>query len=123
MNQIDLVKLNEYTINLIEAAREYLARNEDKNRVLQQGCYVTDEGLKRTWIPFANEVCICCRTPNGKMSGRTLQNHFRSANHVAALYKVGRFNLLKLVFIYEHMLFIDKNDKIIAIKNMNMGSR
>lgn len=79
MNQIDLVKLNEYTINLIEAAREYLARKDDENRVLQFGHNIVVEQSHAhgsysyyDWIPFASEACKCCTSHNGhKMTGRT----------------------------------------------------
>ena len=115
---VDLVNINDYTINLIEAAIEYLARKVDEERVLEHGRYVRKQ-YETTWVPFTRELCSCCTSHNGHMmSGRTLQDHFKSPTHIATLFKVDRSELLKIVFVYEHVLLINRLDRETAIAHM-----
>lgn len=124
MNQINLANLNAYTLNLLQASREYKDRKKDKSKVVQLGRYVTSKNGTHEWIPFAKELCACCISNYGnEIRGRNLQEHFCSATHISHLYKVDRTDLVKFDFMLEHMLVSDRNQMVKAISNIINVSR
>lgn len=115
-SKINLVNINEYTLNLLQALREYKERQADKSKVKKLGRYLRTDSGDFEWIPLAKEISRCCTSIYGnKIQGRNLQQHFNSATHIATLYNVTRTDLIRIAFAHDHMQLSDKSDRNSAI--------